>query len=112
MRTMMMALTIGALALGVGTQATAQVNVRQANQERRIDAGHRSGKLTYRESARLKAEQRSIQRLERQLRARHHGHLTSADKRLIHSRQAAANRHILAEKRDRQRGKNHLKIKL
>ena len=39
-------------------------------------------------------------------------HLTAADKRLIHQRQAQANRHILQQKRDSQRGKNHLKVKL
>jgi hypothetical protein len=96
----------------IGTAAIAQspVNVRQANQERRIDAGERSGKLTHSENARLKSEQRSIAQLEKQLRARHGGHLTAADKRLIHSRQEAANHHILAQKYDAQRGKNKLKL--
>ena len=110
MRKMMMALVLGAVTLG-GTAAVAgPVNVRQVNQERRIDAGHRSGKLTTREAAQLRAEQRAIQRYTARQRARHGGHLTAADKRTIHAMQARANRHILAQKRDRQRGRNHLHL--
>jgi len=104
------ALLAGLVAMGTTAIAQSPVNVRQANQERRIDAGHRSGKLTRAEEARLKAEQRSIARLERQLKARHGGRLTAADKRLIHRRQEAANRHILAQKYDTQRGRNKLKL--
>lgn len=104
------ALLIGLVTTGAATVALSQVNVRQANQERRIDAGTRSGKLTHAEKARLDAEQRSIARLEKQLRARHGGRLTAADKRLIHSRQEAANRHILAQKHDSQRGRNKLRL--
>lgn len=101
---------VGLVAIGTTAVAQSPVNVRQANQERRIDAGERSGKLTRAEQARLKSEQRSIAQLEKQLRARHGGRLTAADKRLIHSRQEAANRHILAQKHDTQRGKNKLKL--
>ncbi|MDO6415959.1 hypothetical protein Q4F19_16335 [Sphingomonas sp. BIUV-7] len=104
------ALFVGLVAIGTSAVAAGPVNVRQANQERRIDAGERSGKLTHAEQARLDAEQRSIKRLEAQLKARHGGHLTAADKRLIHSRQEAANRHILAQKQDSQRGRNKLKL--
>jgi len=42
--------------------ATAQRNARQLNQERNIDAGIRSGKLTTREARNLKAEVRAIER--------------------------------------------------
>jgi uncharacterized protein HemX len=109
MRIFKTALLLGLAAIGTSAIAAGPVNVRQANQERRIDAGHRSGKLTRAEEARLNAEQRSIKRLEAQLKARH-GRLTAADKRLIHSRQEAANRHILAQKGDAQRGRNKLKL--
>lgn len=104
------ALTLSALAIGTTASAAAPVNIRQANQERRIDAGSRSGKLTRHEATALKAQQRSIQRLEARLRARHGGRLTAHDKRVIHARQAQANRAILAQKRDAQRGKDHLKL--
>lgn len=110
MRTVTIALALATLAVGAAAEAQSPVNVRQANQERRIDAGTRSGKLTRSEAARLKAEQRSIARLKADLKARHGGRLTAADKRLIHARQDAANRHILRQKHDTQRGKNHLKL--
>lgn len=110
MHKMMIALGVAALTMGAAAQAEQPVNARQLNQERRIDAGKRSGKLTHAEANRLKAEQRSIAQLERQLKARHGGHLTSADKRMIHRRQEQANAHILAQKRDAQRGRNHLKL--
>jgi hypothetical protein len=110
MRKMIIAAGLAALTMGAAAEAQHPVNARQINQERRIDAGKRSGKLTHAETARLKAEQRSIARLEAQLKARHGGRLTAADKRLIHRRQEQANAHILAQKRDAQRGKNHLKL--
>ena len=110
MRKMMIAMGIAALTLGTAANAERPVNARQLNQERRIDAGKRSGKLTQAEANRLKAEQRSIARLRVQLKARHGGHLTAADKRLIHRRQEQANAHILMQKHDAQRGRNRLKL--
>ena len=110
MKKTIIALTVAALGLGAIAEAAPVINARQANQDRRIDAGRRSGKLTYAESQRLKTEQRQIAQLEKRLRARHGGKLTAADKRLIHQRQEAANRHILNQKRDGQRGPNKLKL--
>jgi hypothetical protein len=109
MRYTMMALAAAAMLVGGTASAKGPVNARQLNQERRIDAGRRSGKLTQHERDVLYAEQHAIQRLAAQLKARH-GKLTDADKRLIHARQNAADRHILGQKSDRQRGKNHLKL--
>lgn len=109
MRKMVMAMMLGAMTLGVAVDAQAAVNVRQLNQQRRIDAGKRSGKLSPREYATLKAEQRSIERREARLKARH-GRLTDADKREIALMQDRADRHIIGQKNDAQRGKNHLKL--
>lgn len=109
MRIIVAALALGALAAGTAASA-GPVNVRQANQQRRIDAGVRSGKLTRSEAARLRTEQRSIEREKAVLKARHGGHLTAADKRRIHYRQQRANSHILAQKHDGQRGRNKLKL--
>jgi hypothetical protein len=103
-------IVVGTLLSVSSAQAQHPTNIRQLNQERRIDAGTRSGKLTRAEAARLKSEQAAISRLERRLKATHGGRLTAADKRLIHARQEQANRHILAQKHDSQRGKNHLKL--
>ena len=90
MKKLIAAAVLGALGLGAVAQAAPVVNLRQANQERRIDAGTRSGKLTHREAARLKAEQRQIAMREKMARKRHGGHLTARDKRAIHARQEAA----------------------
>lgn len=112
MRAIMKALVIGAMGFGMIAPAIAEVNVRQLNQERRIDAGRRSGKLSAAEGKKLRDEQRAISRLGVRLRARHHGRLTAADNRLIKARQDAADRHILQQKHDRQRGRDHLKVKI
>ncbi len=92
----------GAMALlAVATPSVAAVNVRQLNQERRIDAGVRSGKLTPYEARKLKSEQRLIARQKAAAKARHGGHLTRADKARIHGHQEAANRHIKRLKHNR-----------
>lgn len=112
MRHSFIAALAATLTVATVVPAVAQVNIRQANQERRIDAGHRSGKLTPAESRQLKAQQRAIERLTARLRAQHGGKLTRADKRMIHDRQAEADRAISHQKHDSQRGRNRLKIKL
>ena len=102
----------GATLIGAAgaAQADPPVNARQVNQERRIDAGVRSGKLSPGEAARLKAQQRSIKRYTEQLRAAHGGKLTAHDKMLIHARQDSANALILKRKNNAVRGKDHLKL--
>ena len=116
MRKILISIAIGTMSLtpmiGLTSPASAEVNVRQFNQERRIDAGRRSGKLTAAEGRTLRNEQRAISRLGVRLRARHNGRLTAADSRLIKARQNAADRHILGQKYDRQRGGDHLKVRV
>jgi uncharacterized protein HemX len=110
MKKVITAALFAALGLGTVAQAARPVNARQLNQERRIDAGTRSGKLTRAEAARLKSEQRAIAMERRRMKARHGGKLTARDKRTLHARQEAANRHILNQKHDGQRGRNKLKL--
>jgi 2-methylaconitate cis-trans-isomerase PrpF len=110
MNKIIIALGIAAVAIGSAASAEDPVNLRQINQDRRIDAGHRSGKLTRWETEQLKAQQASIAREEDRMRARHGGHLTARDKAIIHARQDRANRAILKQKYDAQRGPNHLKL--
>jgi hypothetical protein len=110
MKKTILALGLAAITVAGSASAAGPVNVRQLNQERRIDAGARSGKLTRAEAARLRAQQAAIKREEDRLRARHGGKLTAADRRLIHARQEAANRAILRQKNDGERGRNKLKI--
>lgn len=94
----------GLALIAVTVPAAAAVNVRQLNQERRIDAGVRSGKLSPREARSLKNEQRLIAMQKARMKARHGGHLTRADKVRIHQHQDAANRRILKLKHNRARG--------
>jgi hypothetical protein len=104
----MVALTVSAIASPVF--AAGPINVRQLDQERLIDAAARTGKLTRAEENMLNADQRSIRRLENRMRARHGGHLTRSDLRILHARQDQAQRNLRREKNDRQRGRNHLDI--
>lgn len=110
MKKTIIALALGALTLAGAAPAQLATKARELNQERRIDAGQRSGKLTHAEAGRLDREQQSIKRYEAQLKARHGGKLTKHDKMLIKQRQNAANRHILQKKHNGMRGKNHLKL--
>ncbi len=84
---------IAALSLAaVAAPAAAAINARQLNQMRNIDAGVRSGKLTPREAATLRAEQRMIERTKHVLKSRNgYG---DGDERRIHRMQDAAARHI------------------
>ena len=110
MKYLAFAVALGALSIGGAAAAQGPVNARQLNQERRIDAGQRSGKLTGREAAQLNAQQRSIAMQEDRMRARNGGHLSPRDKAMLHARQERANRAILAKKHNRARGRNHLHI--
>lgn len=110
MKKTIIALALGALTLAGAAQAQLATKARELNQERRIDAGQRSGKLTHAEAARLDREQKSIKRDETYLKAKHGGHLSKRDKMHIKQRQNAANHHILRKKRNAVRGKNHLKL--
>jgi hypothetical protein len=110
MKKRMSALVAAAIGVTMASGAIAQTNLRQLNQERRIDAGVRSGKLAPGEAANLRAQQRSIEHQSSAMRARHGGHLTAHDKRVLHARQDRANRHILAKKHNAVRGKDHLHI--
>ena len=105
-------IALTALALSVGSIGVAQaaVNIRQLDQERRIDAGHRSGNLTARETMRLKMEQRAIVAQEARMRARHGGELTRHDKRILHAHQKAAGHAITRDKYNGHRGPNEMKL--
>ena len=111
MKSTILALTITALGLVATPALAGPINARQINQERLIDAGERSGKLTRGEANMLNAEQRTIRRLDNQLHRQHGGHLTKRDHRILDARQDRAEINIRREKNDRQRGRNHLDFK-
>jgi gas vesicle protein len=110
MKRILIALAIGTLIGSGAATAAAPVNVRQLNQERRIDAGLRSGKLTRTEADRLRMQQASIRAEVARMRARHPHGLTEGDKRRLTAMQDQADRAILHQKDDAQRGPNKLKL--
>ncbi len=71
---------------------------REFNQQRRIGNGMRSGRLTSGQGFRLERQQRNIHRQFRAMRARHNGHLTMRERRMIHRRQIVASRRIFRAK--------------
>ncbi len=84
MNRIMLAMAAAATVATCSVPATAQVNVRQLNQERNIDAGVRSGKLTAREARNLRAEVRAI---EHQKRVYQRNGYTRVEKARIHTMQ-------------------------
>ena len=94
MNRLIIAIAAAASVATCAVPAAAQVNARQLNQERNIDAGVRSGKLTPREAATLRSEVRAIEYQARKF--KRDGRYTQHEKDIIHARQAA-----LAEKIDR-----------
>lgn len=75
------------------------IDIRQERQARAIERGRKSGKITWREGLKLRAEQRRIAALEYQLR-HSGGHLTYAEVDRLHRKLDQARENIRAEKRD------------
>ena len=96
----------GALLLAPAPAAEAQgrrtphINRRQAHERHRIQQGIRSGELTPREAARLRAEQRHIRRDER--RAKADGVVTPRERARLRREERRASRDIYRQKHDRQ----------
>jgi CRISPR/Cas system CSM-associated protein Csm2 small subunit len=89
-----------ALAQSNGTSSTPRIDQRQANQQKRIDEGVRSGALTNREAARLQRGQERVARMEN--RAIADGKVTAKERRRIEHVQDQQSRKIYREKHDRQ----------
>jgi hypothetical protein len=82
------------------------VNQRQANLERRIDQGVRSGELTRVEAGRVREQFRDLSRLEAQYRRSGHG-LDMRERRDLDQRFDRLSQHVYAQKHDRQDRPNH-----
>ena len=102
MRKITLALTLAALAIGTTAQADVGIDVRQANQQRQIDAGGRSGKLSRRERTILTREQHAIKNEEGRLRAR--GGFGNRDQARIMAMLDRAQNNITRLKNNRERG--------
>ena len=80
--------------------ATPKIDQRQANQEKRIDQGVRSGALTPKETARL--EQRETKIEADKLAAKSDGRVTRAERRKLMREENRASAAIKRQKHDRQ----------
>jgi hypothetical protein len=75
-----------------------QVNDRLANQDRRIDNGVRTGKLSPQQARQLHREDRAIRTQERADAAAHGGHITKPEQRQLNREENRTSRQIYNEK--------------
>lgn len=92
-----------ALAAQAQTDSTTRIDKRQANQERRIEQGQKSGALTEKEAARLEKGQARVQKMED--RAAADGKVTKKERARIEHAQDKQSRRIYREKHDKQKAK-------
>jgi hypothetical protein len=85
------------------TSSTPRIDQRQANQERRIEQGEKSGALTQKEAARLEKGQARVQKMENKAMA--DGKVTKKEARRIDKAQDRESRRIYREKHDKQTAK-------
>jgi hypothetical protein len=85
------------------TQSTPRADQRQANQERRIVAGQKSGALNAKEAARLEKGQARVQKMEDKAAA--DGQVTRKERARLEHAQDRQSRRIHREKHDRQTAK-------
>jgi hypothetical protein len=75
-----------------------QVNDRLANQNRRVDNGVKSGKLSPQQARQLHREDRAIRTEERADASLHGGHITKGEQRQLNRQENQVSRQIYAEK--------------
>ena len=85
------------------TQSTPRIDTRQANQERRIEQGEKSGALTGKEAARLEKGQAQVQKMEN--RAAADGKMTAKERHRIEHAQNKQSARIYREKHDKQKAR-------
>lgn len=83
-----------------GTNSTARIDQRQAQQEQRINQGVASGALNQKEAARLEKGQRRVQRMEDKATA--DGKVTAKERQRIERAQDRQSKKIYREKHDKQ----------
>jgi hypothetical protein len=74
------------------------INQRKENEQDRIAQGVKSGQLTPGETARLEHQEAGINKEERGMRAQDNGHLTNADRKVLHRQQNQESRRIYRDK--------------
>jgi len=83
--------------------ATPRVDQRQANQEARIEQGVKSGELTKKEAARLKAGQARV--AAKEAKAKEDGKVTAGERARLEHAQDKQSRRIAKQKHDKQERK-------
>lgn len=81
--------------------ATPRLDKRQANQQKRIDAGVASGSLTQKEADRLEAQQQRTAKMEEKAKA--DGVVTQKERTALNHRENKTSKHIARQKHDRQK---------
>ena len=92
-----------ALPASAQVQSTPRVDQRQANQERRIEQGVKSGALTDKEAARLEKGQAHVQKMEDKAVA--DGKVTKKERERLEHAQNNQSRKIYRQKHDKQTAK-------
>jgi hypothetical protein len=92
-----------ALSASAQTASTPRIDQRQANQERRIEQGERSGALNQKEAARLEKGQQRVQKMENKALA--DGKVTPREQARIDKAQNRQSKKIYREKHDKQTAK-------
>jgi hypothetical protein len=87
-----------ALIATTAAASAASVNDRQEYQAKRIEQGRQSGKITWTEGLKLRAEQKRIANKEAQFKS--DGYLSKSERRQLRYMQNDASEHISAEKSD------------
>jgi hypothetical protein len=87
-------------ALAQDATSTPRIDKRQANQQRRIEQGEKSGQLTQREAARLERGQAHVQKMENKAVA--DGKVTPRERAKIERAQDRQSRKIARQKHDAQ----------
>lgn len=85
--------------------ATPGIDRRQAEQQKRIDQGVKSGALTGKEAARLEKGQERVQKMEDKAKA--DGKVTAKERERLQQAQNRESKKIEREKHDRQHDRNH-----
>lgn len=81
----------------------ARIDQRQANQQKRIDAGVKSGELNQKEAARMQKGQERVQKMEDKARA--DGKITKKEAARIEHAQDRQSARIYSQKHDKQKAK-------
>jgi polyhydroxyalkanoate synthesis regulator phasin len=85
--------------------AQQRIDAREANQQKRIDEGVKSGELTKREAERMQKGQARVQKMEDKANA--DGKITKNEARAIEKAQDNQSKRIYKEKHDKQHDRNH-----